>query len=268
MTTDLISSNWTPEQMKLITDVVAKGATPDELKLFLHRCKAFGLDPLKPGQIYFIKYGSGPGTIVIGIEGFRSKAARTGKLSGIKRGVIKEDGKLVGAWAEVYRSDWKECAREEVALSEYTTGRGTWLKMPETMIKKVAECAALRMAFPDDLGGLYGEEEMQQAAPAVTVYPEQPDEGDGLSDFGGYRIPFGKFKARSLEEVGAGQLHHYVEYLEGKAAKDGKAIQGQVKEFIERASEFIGAFENQEIEKNNPEILKKWDDWAEETVKK
>lgn len=176
---------WTPEQMRLITDTVAKGATPDELKLFLYRCKIMKLDPLKPGQIHFVKYGNSPGTIVVGIEGFRSIAGRTGKISGVKRGVVKDgEGKLVAAWAEVYRSDWKEPAREEVPFAEYNTGKGPWAKMPETMLKKVAEAATLRMAFPDDLGGIYTKEEMDQAE-QQTYNPHaakncQPEPGDGV----------------------------------------------------------------------------------------
>lgn len=159
------ASIWTGEQVDLIKRTVAKGATDDELKLFLYRCRNLELDPLKPGQIYFIKYGTSPGTVVVGIDGFRARAARTGRLSGIKRGALYDvNGKLVGAWAEVYRNDWQHPAREEVPLSEYNTGKSQWVKMPETMIKKVAECAALRMAFPDDLGGLYSPEEMDQAA--------------------------------------------------------------------------------------------------------
>lgn len=162
-------SGFSDDQLRLIKSTVAKGATDDELKLFLYRCKNLELDPLKPGQIYFIKYNSNSaGTIVVGIDGFRSRAARTGKLAGIKRGSIKEDGKLVGAWAEVYRSDWQHPAREEVPLAEYNSGKSQWQKMPETMIKKVAECAALRMAFPDELGGIYAPEEMDQATPQQT----------------------------------------------------------------------------------------------------
>lgn len=180
------ASHWTPEQMSLITDVVAKNATPDELKLFLYRCNKMGLDPLKPGMVHFIKYNlSSPGTIVVGIEGFRSIAARTGKMSGIKRGVIMEGGKLVAGWCEVYRSDWSHPAREEAPFAEYTTGKGPWAKMPMTMIKKVAEAAALRMAFPDDLGGVYERAEMDQSEhdnpplnhPPITlerVSPEKP----------------------------------------------------------------------------------------------
>jgi hypothetical protein len=130
-----------------------------------------GLDPLKPGHIHFVKYGNNPGTIIIGIDGFRSKAAKTGKHAGTKRGVIRDDnGKCIGAWCEVYRSDWSHPAREEVSLSEYNSGKSNWAKMPETMIKKVAEVAALRMAFPDELGGVYSDDEMDQAK-----LPDQKD---------------------------------------------------------------------------------------------
>lgn len=167
--------DFTLEQIQLVRDVIAKNATDDEFKLFLYRCKHLGLDPLKPGQIFFIKYGSGPGTIVVGIEGARSKAHRTGKLTGIKRGVLRNPkGDCVGAWAEVFRQGWVEPAREEVSLHEYSSGKGNWLKMPETMIKKVAEMAALRMAFPDDLGGVYAREEFNEEAIETQSVPVVP----------------------------------------------------------------------------------------------
>ncbi len=173
-------AEYTPDQMRLITEVIAKNATQDELELFLYRCKNLGLDPLKTGQIYFIKYNqNSPGTIVVGIDGFRAKASRSGKLSGISRGAIKDDkGKCVGAWAEVHRTDWERPAREEVSLAEYSTGKAMWAKMPETMIKKVAEAAALRMAFPDDLGGIYTNEEMDQAEASNDRHAERAPQAE------------------------------------------------------------------------------------------
>lgn len=239
------AGNLSPEQTKLIMDTICKGATPDEAKLFLYRAKTMGLDPLKPGQIHFVKYGNGPGTIVVGIEGFRSIAQRTGKLSGIKRGVTKDEkGKIISAWAEVYRKDWTHPAREEVPFAEYNTGKGPWSKMPETMLKKCAEAATLRMAFPDDLGGVYEASEMDQAQGYVTA--EQPAAGDGAEKVGAlpYRIPFGKYAKRGLEEIELNDLRSYVDYIEGKAQKDGKPLQGQVLEFVERACAHIAAFEN------------------------
>jgi phage recombination protein Bet len=157
---------YTESQLDLVKRTVAKNATDDELELFFYRAKILQLNPLMPGQIYFIKYGNAPGTIIIGIDGFRARAHATGKLSGCERGIIRNDkGVCTGAWANIYRSDWTKPAHEEVSLAEYNTGKGNWLKMPETMVKKVAEAAALRLAFPTDLGGLYISEEMDQAEP-------------------------------------------------------------------------------------------------------
>jgi len=187
----------TSEQLQLIKDVVAKNATTDELKLFLYRCKDLGLNPLKPGQIHFVKYGNGPGSIVVGIEGFRAKAHSTGKVEGIKRGILRDaSGQCIGGWAEVHRKDWKLPAREEVALSEYHTGKNPWTRMPETMIKKVAEASALRMAFPDELGGVYSQEEMNQV-PAI----KQEE----------YIIPDGSLAGMTLQSVPRERLIKFIE---------------------------------------------------------
>lgn len=156
------AQDFTDSQLELIKATVAKGATNDELKLFLYRCKILELDPLKTGQIYFVKYSNNPGTIVIGLDGFRSIAQKTGKHRGTERGVTRDEkGNCVSAWCKVYRSDWDRPATEEVARWEYDTNKAMWAKIPETMLKKVAECAALRMAFPDDLGDLSIAEELE-----------------------------------------------------------------------------------------------------------
>lgn len=163
MTKELVAQtpDFTKEELELIKGTIAKDASDAELKLFLYRCKNLGLDPLKTGQVHFIKYGSSPGAIVVGLDGFRSIAQRTGKHSGTERGVTRDkDGKIIGGWAKVYRKDWERPAHEEVSMAEFNTGKAMWAKFPETMIKKVAECAALRMAFPDDTGDLYTEEEV------------------------------------------------------------------------------------------------------------
>lgn len=171
---------FTESQLDLIKRTVAKGATDDELEMFFYRAKMLNANPLMPGQIYFVKFGSSAGTIITGIDTFRNHAHSTGKLAGVKRGVIRDSaGKCIGGWCDVYRSDWKEPAHEEVAMAEYHTGRNNWVKMPETMIKKVAEVAAYRMAFPQQLGGLYVHEEMEKVtknveADVVNTGPSQP----------------------------------------------------------------------------------------------
>ncbi len=50
-----------------------------------------------------------------------------------------------------------------VYFSEYTTGFNQWAKRPRTMIAKVAEMHALRMACPEELSQSYTEEEMGES---------------------------------------------------------------------------------------------------------
>jgi hypothetical protein len=76
-----------------------------------------------------------------------------------------------------------------------------------------------------------------------NMQPQQNEIGD-TSNWG-YRVPFGKFAKRSLEEIGIKELTNYINYLEKKAQTDGKEITGVVKEFIDNAANFIIAFENQ-----------------------
>lgn len=234
----VVQSEFTPHQLDLIKSTVAKNATDDELKLFLYRCKNMDLDPLKPGEVHFVKYGNNPGSMIVGIEGFRKRAARVGKLTGIKRGVLRDAaGKCIGGWCEVYRSDWQFPAREEVSLSEYSTGKNQWATKPETMIKKCAEVAALRMAFADDLSGLYSEEEMQNNDPrdvkakeltqvvqetteapefeqADYFKPEPAFEPEGPGDF---VFSVGKTHVgKRLKDIGRLKLENFVNYVDGQ----------------------------------------------------
>lgn len=87
--------------------------------------------------------------------------------------------------------------------------------------------------------------------PVVGVHyirPEAPGPKDGYPETGIYRIPFGQWKTRTLEQVsndfGLEKIKDYIKYLEESAAKKGEQIKPAVAEFIVNASDFIGAFEN------------------------
>lgn len=49
-----------------------------------------------------------------------------------------------------------------VYFDEYNTGKNLWIGKPRTMIAKVAEMHALRMACPEELSQVYGEEELDK----------------------------------------------------------------------------------------------------------
>ena len=69
---------------------------------------------------------------------------------------------MLGGWAEVQFKDGKEPAYVELALTDYSTGKSNWAKMPGVMIEKCAKAGAWRLAYPDEFGGMYTGEEMDQ----------------------------------------------------------------------------------------------------------
>ena len=150
------------ENKKLLLDTVAKGATETEFLMFLEFCKSTGLNPFKK-EIWFIKTKNGV-QMMTGINGFLAIANRHPQFDGMEVSIQEENGKLVSATAKVYRKDRKIPSCATVYLSEYFKpsqyGNGMWEKMPRTMLQKVAKSVALREAFPQELNGMYTQEEM------------------------------------------------------------------------------------------------------------
>jgi phage recombination protein Bet len=177
MSIELQKISFSQEQVDLIKSQIAPKATDSELKLFLYQCKRTGLDPLTR-QIYAIhRWNSQQGkevmTIQTSIDGYRVIAERSSEYGGqdSPEFIYDENGKLESCKVSVYR--FRGDARYQAAtgfvfFNEYLpidkNGKpmGLWLKMPKVMISKVAEAVALRKAFPQDLSGIYVEEEMHQ----------------------------------------------------------------------------------------------------------
>lgn len=173
---------FTDKHLALIKSQIAPTATPAEYDLFIMMARRTRLDPLLK-QLYFIKYGSGAPSYVTSIDSYRIIAHRTNAFAGVDLPIYDYDnsGRLTHAAITVYKivQGQKFGFSAKVKFSEYTTGKNQWATKPETMIAKVAEAHALRKAFPQDLNGVYTQDEMDQAdnrpTPVhATTAPQRP----------------------------------------------------------------------------------------------
>lgn len=158
----------------------------EDFLYFLYVCKRTGLDPMAK-QIYAVyrwdtRLGKEKMTIQVSIDGMRVVAQRSGEYAG-QDDVIYEpsDEKTPNpekARVTVYKmvkgarcpitatARWNEYAQKD-GKGELI---GLWKKMPYLMLGKIAENLALRKSFPNELSGLYAEEEM----PSRNVLDDLP----------------------------------------------------------------------------------------------
>lgn len=187
---DFKPTKITKAQIEIIKTQIAKGASDDELKMFLYVCQRTGLDPFTK-QVHLVprwdgKLGKEVRGVIVGIDGLRSIAERTGLYAGNTDPILGDrieitykegqKGKEVEKKMEVPSQATATVKKIVQGLvcdftatakwSEYYPGdRGgiMWRKMPDNMLGKCAEAKALRKAFPAVMAGLYVAEEMHQA---------------------------------------------------------------------------------------------------------
>ena len=149
---EIIKSYLVPSDSKI---------TDPEIGFFLQMCKFQKLNPFMK-EIYIVKYGNYPAAFIIAKDTFLKRAKKNDTYQGHTVG-ISDDGK--SAWAEVFIKDFEKPIRVDVELEEYIQLKDgqpnkMWKAKPKTMLKKVALVQVLREAFPQDLGGLYDQSEM------------------------------------------------------------------------------------------------------------
>ena len=156
--------------------VIPQGTPAAVVKVFAVACQQHGLSPFKK-EIYLVGY-AGKYSTIVGIDGLRAKADRTGQLAGkddakfdlMPDGSYKTAAQLVSerklptsCTVTVYRViGGMRCPFTKTALfAEYCPANksGKWATMPFNMIEKCAEAHALRMGFASETAGLNIEEE-------------------------------------------------------------------------------------------------------------
>ena len=181
-----------------------KGARPSEgdCLRFMNLCRGRELNPWT-GDCFMIGFDSNNGPtfeLITSYQALLKRAERSPNFDGLEGGVVVQVGDaleqregslvskgetVVGGWAKAWRTDRRIAHTAIVDLKTYSTGRSRWGVDPAGMIQKVAKAAALREAFPNTVGGLYVQEEMEHvraeaevitpariAAPVVEPKPE------------------------------------------------------------------------------------------------
>jgi len=184
-----INSTLTPEDIATLAaaGVIPANTPPAVVTVFATNCRLHGLSPFKK-EIYLVKYGSIYATIV-GIDGFRNKATRTGQYAGIDdakfnlqpngqfetAAQLKAANKLpITCTVTAYRIvGGVRCPYTHTAVFSEFAGSGKWQTMPVQMIMKVTEAFCLKKGFADELGGLHIEEE-KEAFTGETIEVRQP----------------------------------------------------------------------------------------------
>jgi phage recombination protein Bet len=187
MTKELIISSgnaldWGDSQViATLRHTVAQGLNDAEFLLFAEHCKGTGLNPFKK-EVWAIKAG-GRLQVMTGINGFLAIANAHPQFDGMEIEVDCDEAPTK-ATCKVYRKDRKFPAVGVALLKEYGKETPIWRQMPRVMLTKVAKSIAIREAFPQELNGLYTEEEMptQYAAPKVVEMQPAPTLAEVATD--------------------------------------------------------------------------------------
>lgn len=211
LSTQLAERNITAAQWHTLSKSLFPGAKQESVLLAIDYCRARNLDPLKkpahivPMDVYNSQTGQYEKRDVIlpGIYELRTTAQRTGEYLGHTKpeygDVIEHKGVHAPEWCSVTVYRWNEAAQmraeypvtvyfAEVCAEKFDKQSRThvpnarWSKAPRQMLTKCTEAAALREAFPDELGGELSAEEMDGQRHVMDV---TPDRSRSLSDITG-----------------------------------------------------------------------------------
>lgn len=195
--------DYTGKQLDLIRRTVAADCNTTEFDLYLEVAKRVGLDPFRKQiyAVVYNKNNAEKRkmSIITGIDGYRAIAARNKDYRPDENAPVfeydaaaKSDNNPAGivsctvkCWKLAPDGGWHQVAGiafwdEFCPLTEaweydpeqgkraptgcYTLDKkSNWYKMPRVMIAKTAEAIALRKGWPEDLSGIYTEEEMDRA---------------------------------------------------------------------------------------------------------
>lgn len=231
-------------QIKILKNTIAKTLNDSEFMFFAEVCKATGLNPLLREIHATIHKDRTTGernlTLITGIDGFRKTAHKTGLYAGrdkakfeYKEGANEPHSVEVTVYKMVQgvRCPFTATAVRDEYLPNQPKKRFMWNKMKEWMLEKCCEAKALRMAFTQELSGIYEEGEAHQ----IGETPPPPSEGKSMN-----QLIKGLPEAKQPEE---GEIIEDVEHEEvvpvGEPEEEPPADENQDEEAEEEPAQVV-----------------------------
>lgn len=153
-----------PEVANALLATTFKGLTVPVMKeaIMAGMIRGFTFKDFLEKNVYAIPYGQSY-SLITSIDYARKIGQKSG-VTGKSKPIYTENnnGKIKTCSITIYKKDGHpEGYTEEVYFEEYSSNKNLWISKPRTMIAKVAEMHALRMACPEELAQAYLEEEME-----------------------------------------------------------------------------------------------------------
>lgn len=152
-----------PSVMRALVATVFKGFKDE--RIVKQACleammRGYSFQDIVNKKIYAIPFGGGY-SLVQSINDVRAIAMKSGQVGKGAPEFEEKNGKIFSCTVTVKRrvDGYVGDYTATVYFDEYNKGKDNWVSKPRTMISKVAEMHALRMAFPEELSQAYVEEE-------------------------------------------------------------------------------------------------------------
>lgn len=152
------------ETFTALVNTTFKGLQPTNVKRAIMEgmIRGFKFQDFLEKNVYAIPFKDSY-SLVTSVDYARKIGMRSGVVGKSAPVYEEKDGKIISCSVTIKRkvNDYIGEYTSKVFFAEYTTGRNLWTSKPRTMIAKVAEMHALRMACPEELSQSYVEEEVE-----------------------------------------------------------------------------------------------------------
>lgn len=219
MVAELKKRGISGQTWKVIKETVYPGATDESALMVYDYCKVRNLDVLKHPvhivPIYDSKKKCMVDTVWQGISELRTTAMRTGQYAGCDETIYGDDVTEKFGNIEITYPEWAQVTvyrmvagqrvpfhggkvrwKETVSTTKDGVPNSMWRQRPYGQIEKCAEAAALRKAFPEELGNEYCAEEMGNK---ISNNPTKNDET--VIDVFALKEPAAEKKEEIKEEI-------------------------------------------------------------------